>query len=255
MEVNYLDLLFTRRFDSSTKIPNHPKYFTIGNNLIGSAGNIVTLVGLPKAGKSSFLTAIIASGLIQRAVFDFELKLYPEQKKTKIAWFDTEQSADDFNRSMQKVKDFSCLPESEIYNYLDCFLVNSDTSKDILGMIESYLQAQPSCAILVLDGLLDVVDNLNDEREAKLIIRKLKKLAKDYSILIITVLHLGKKDLSSIGHIGSEADRRAQSVLNIEKTKNNSYICSAKMLRSAAGFTPIEIYYNTLSGKICQTFS
>jgi len=60
---------------------------------------------------------------------------------------------------------------------------------------------------------------MNDEGASKRLIRQLKRWARKYGILIITVLHLGKKDMSSIGHIGSASDRYAQSTLTIEKNK------------------------------------
>lgn len=254
MEVNYIDLLYSRLFNEKTNVEQEITYFRIDNNVIGTSGSFVTLVGLPKAGKSTFLTSIISSALIDKPVFNFELKLHPYLKKNKIAWFDTEQSAFDFNRSIKKVKEFTGM-DDQIYQYLDCFLVNADHSKNIIGMIEAYLINVPNCGILVIDGLLDLIDNFNDEAASKQLIRRLKKWAKDHKILIVTILHLGKKDLTSIGHLGSAADRYAQSVLNIEKTKNNSYVLSAKMLRSAPGFNPIEIYYNNLTNKFTQSFT
>jgi hypothetical protein len=66
--------------------------------------------------------------------------------------------------------------------------------------------------------------------------------------LILCVLHLGKKDQNSIGHIGSYLDRKAQSVLKIEKNKENKTIdLSATFLRSSDEFNPISIYYSGTS--------
>lgn len=254
MEINFLDLLFSRSFNANTEIPNDRIYFQIEKNTIGTSGNFVTLTGLPKAGKSTFLSAIISSGIIGRPVFNFQLNLFPEIRKNKIGWFDTEQSPFDFNRTINRVKEFTGL-NNEIFDNLDCFLVNSDNTTNILAMIEAYLLSQPRCGILIIDGLLDLIDNFNDESASKLLIRKLKKWSKDYNILILTILHLGKKDLSSIGHLGSASDRYAQSVLNIEKTKNNSFVCSGKFLRSSAGFSPIEIYFNNNTNKYTQSFT
>jgi len=252
MEVNLLDLLYSRIFNGNTEISQDRIYFKIEDNTIGTSGNFVTLVGLPKAGKSTFLTAMISSGISSRSCFGFELKLHPEINKKRIGWFDTEQSPYDFSRAVNRVKEFTGMG-NDIFNYMDCFLVNSDTTKNIIGMIDTYLATQSQCGILIIDGILDLIDNLNDETASKLLTRKLKKWAKDYNILIITILHLGKKDLSSIGHIGSASDRYAQSTLVIEKTKNNSFTCAGKFLRSAPGFTPIEIYYNNLTGKYQQS--
>jgi len=72
------------------------------------------------------------------------------------------------------------------------------------------------------------------------------------NILIITILHLGKKDNSSIGHIGSASDRYAQSTLLVEKTKEGTFICAPKFLRSAKDFEIIEIKYSEEQKKFIQ---
>jgi hypothetical protein len=251
MQINYLDLLVSRAFSGNTDLPPENIYLTIQDNIIGTAGNFVTLTGLPKSCKSTYLTAIIASAITNRPVFDFQLKLYPHLNKTKIAWFDTEQSAYDFSRSVKRIQEFTGL-EGKLFEYMDCFLMNSDTSKDIINCIETYLAHNSKTGVLIIDGLLDLIDNFNSEEDSKLLTRRLKRWAKDNNILIITVLHLGKKDLTSIGHIGSASDRYAQSTLTIEKTKNNSFTCSGKYLRSAPGFTPIEIYFNQNTKRFVQ---
>ena len=253
MQINYSDLLFSRIFNGTTVLNRQLTYFKIQDNIIGNSESFITLTGLPKAGKSTFLSAIISSAIINKPIFTFELKLFPEIKKTKIGYFDTEQSAFDFSKTINRIKDFTGIGD-RVFDYLDCFLTNSDSVKDILGMIHEYLLTQPRCGILVIDGLLDLIENLNDEGSSKLLIRQLKKWAKEYNLLIISVLHLGKKDLTSIGHLGSNADRYAQSVLLVEKSKNNTLICSGKYLRSAPGFTQVELMYNINSNSYIQIF-
>jgi hypothetical protein len=55
---------------------------------------------------------------------------------------------------------------------------------------------------------------------------------------------LGKKDFNTIGHIGSEVDRRAQSVLTVEKQKDDTVIWKHKYLRSSGGIKPINVSFN-----------
>ena len=85
---------------------------------------------------------------------------------------------------------------------------------------------------------------MNNEIEAKQVIKTIRNLAKKHDVLIVTVLHLSKKDKMSIGHIGSASDRYAQSTLEVEKSKEGNFILSAKLLRSAGYFEPIELSYN-----------
>jgi hypothetical protein len=112
-------------------------------------------------------------------------------------------------------------------------------------MIEVYLVENPDCSILVLDGILDLISDFNSVEQSFFLIQWLKKITKIHNLLILCVLHLGKKEQNSIGHIGSYLDRKAQSVLKIEKNKENKTIdLSATFLRSSDEFNPISIYYS-----------
>lgn len=242
--VSYTDLLQARKVDFTKPVSQDKVYFSIKGNVIGTAGNFITLSGLPKAGKSRFIAAIIAAWISDKEIFDFKLHRY--QDRFKIALFDTEQGQYDFQRNLKFIKKL-CNTEN-IYNDFDAFLFRQDNSQDIILMIEQYLKINPDVGVIVIDGILDCIDNMNDEGASKSLIRTLKRWAALNDILIITVLHLGKKDLTSIGHIGSASDRYAQSTLLIEKTKQGTYNCQSKYLRSAKDFDTIEIYYDEVTG-------
>jgi len=244
---NYAEILASRQFDYTREVIPDKIYFTIDDGInepavIGTAGNFVAITGLPKAGKSTFVSALISSHLINSPVFTFSLKAYPG--KFKIAIFDTEQSPYDFNRTVNRIERFTKFERPAVFKFLDAYLTREDNSTDILKLINTYLKNTPECGILIIDGILDLIDNMNDEGASKRLIRILKRWGKKYEVLIITILHLGKKDNSSIGHIGSASDRYAQSTLLVEKTKEGTFTCAPKFLRSARDFETIEIKYS-----------
>ena len=74
--------------------PKEPPILTIKGNPIGSAQSLVCFQGLPKAGKSLFITSSIASAFTYSDIFGMKITL-PENKN-KIAYFDTEGSEYDF---------------------------------------------------------------------------------------------------------------------------------------------------------------
>lgn len=240
--IDFAQLLETRRFNHTTQVKPDKIYFTIQNNVIGTSSNFVAIVGLPKAHKSTIISALISSFISGREILDFKLNAYKE--KFKIALFDTEQSPFDFNRSINRIEKFTQYDVPGIFKFFDAFLLREDNASTILRLIDTYLKNNPTTAIIIIDGVLDLIDNMNDEGASKRLIRLFKKWGKMYDVLIITVLHLGKKDQSSIGHIGSASDRYAQSTLLIEKTKNGTFTCTPKFLRSAKDFNTIEIMYS-----------
>jgi predicted ATP-dependent serine protease len=241
---NYDDLLKSCKIDSNTIIKDDNIYLAINNNIVGSAGNFIAFTGLPGSSKSTFIAGLIASAISKSEIFDFNALTYPAQKKTRICLFDTEQTGLDYKAKERLIKKLS--GKKDIYKNLDVFSVVEFSSNTILNLINTYLTNTPECAILIIDGILDCIEDMNDQKQAKRLIKIIRKWAKKYDILIVIVLHLGKKDLTAIGHIGSASTRYCQSELEISKTKNGTYCLTPKKLRSAGNFDSIEIMYSEI---------
>jgi RecA-family ATPase len=238
--INYGEKLQLIKFDDTTQVKQDRIYFVIDENIIGTSGNFIALSGLAKSGKSLFISAILSSHISKRECLTFKLFSYPE--KNKIALFDTEQSQFDFNRTVKRIKTFT--GQEKIFKTFDAFMCNQESALDILRLIHSYLKSTENVGILIIDGILDCIDNFNDEGASKRLTRLLKKWASRYDCLIITVMHTSKQSGHTLGHYGSASDRYAQSTLNIEKSKEGTFICTPKYLRSAKDFEKIEIVYS-----------
>lgn len=232
------ELLAKRKYNPDY-IPNKEDIiFSIQNRHVGSRENFLTLSGLPKAGKSTFIAAIVGSAFVPYDIFGMKLHLPTGGKK--ICYFDTESSDFDFYRQINKIKGFAeltALPE-----WFNAYQVREDGSGLIRRMIEAYLIDNPDCSVIIIDGLLDLLVNYNDERESSLLTKWLKKITKVYNVLLITVLHQSKSNLSTTGHIGSASDRFAQSTLDIVKDKDkNCYVLTSRFMRSDMDFDPITL--------------
>jgi KaiC/GvpD/RAD55 family RecA-like ATPase len=248
-ELNTLDLLKSRLFDFTKIPPLQNKILTIDDNLILSRGNFMLLTGLPKVGKSLVSSIIIAAGLIEDDFFSIKVKKSPD--KNIIAIFDTEQGQNDLynsiNRSIQLIENKTGATKTQIYyklkSQLNVFSMREDDPEPIQKMIETYLQNNKSTGLIIIDGLLDLVYNYNDEREAKILINFLKRVTKQYDVGIICVLHTGKTTGTTIGHVGGFSDRYCQSNIEIVK-ENEQIIIKPKLLRSAQNFEPIALVRN-----------
>lgn len=247
---NYSALLQKSRINNETVVKDDLLYFVIDNNVIGSSGNFITFTGLPKSSKSTFICAFIASAISGRSVYDFNVLRYPHLNKRRVALFDTEQSPYDFQNKAKLIKRLSLL--NDIYKDLDVFSVIEYDAIVILNMINTYLKENSDVAILIIDGILDLIDNFNDERQAKRLIKIIRRWAKKHEILIVTVLHLGKKDNMALGHIGSASSRYCQSELEVIKNKDSTFTLQPRMLRSAGNFNPINIYYSEIEKTFLQ---
>jgi hypothetical protein len=237
-QISITELLAKRSYNPDY-IPNKENIvFTISGKHVGSLQNFCVYSGLPKAGKSTYIAALIASAFVPYDVFSMKLHLPTDRRK--LCYFDTESSDYDFFRQINKIKGFcemSVLPD-----YFNAYQVREDGSGLIRRMIETYLDANPDCAVIIIDGLLDLLVNYNDEKESSLLTKWLKKITKIYNVLLVTVLHQSKSNLSTTGHIGSASDRFAQSTLDIVKEKEkNAYVLTSRFMRSDSDFDPITL--------------
>ena len=237
-QISITELLAKRSYNPNY-IPNKENIvFTISGKHVGSLQNFCVYSGLPKAGKSTYIAALISSAFVPYDVFSMKLHLPTDRRK--LCYFDTESSDYDFFRQINKIKGFcemSVLPD-----YFNAYQVREDGSGLIRRMIETYLDANPDCAVIIIDGLLDLLVNYNDEKESSLLTKWLKKITKIYNVLLVTVLHQSKSNLSTTGHIGSASDRFAQSTLDIVKEKEkNAYILTSRFMRSDSDFDPITL--------------
>lgn len=239
-----------RKYDPNKPPPPEQIVFLIESKNIGTLQNFVTITGMQKSGKTTFMSAMIAAGLTNTEQLGMRLRL-PENKR-KVSYFDTEQGDFDFYRTMERVKAF-CLCDKLPASF-DSYNLREDEPHEMVWMIEKYLQLNPDCGLLVVDGILDLIESYNDEAESKRLINTLKKITKVHGVLALLTLHVGKTTGNTLGHLGSMANRAAQSILLVEKIKErNTFLLKADYLRSAEDFTPIEIYFNKESHKWEQT--
>lgn len=249
-EQNFDELLKIRQLRENYIPPADNIVFKIENKNIGSLQNYVTFAGLPKTGKSSFLAALVSTIFYPGDLWGMKLQL-PENRR-KMAYFDTESADVEFYNQADKIKKFSGLKGFQ--DRLFMYQVREDSPGTIRKMIHHLAETQPEISVIVVDGLLDLCINYNDEKETRLLTNWLKMITKKYNILIISVIHLGKKDGETLGHLGSNSDRWAQSTLTITKDKvNKTFILESKFLRSADDIQPIIVqniggYWQSVSG-------
>lgn len=228
-------------FNQHQQPPDEIVVWRIEGQNIGSLGNFSLLTGLPKAGKGKYICGMTAAALTRSDIFGQWFRLPPDRRG--ISYWDTEQSRYDHYQMLQLIKQLADINELPAhYNSYHCRRYEAST---IIAMIEHELQTKPDTGFLILDGLLDLIDSFNDEKQSKALVNFLKRITDVYNILVLGVLHRSKSADKSMGHLGSAADRAAQSVLKVEKDKERKqYILSAEYLRSGDDFTPIAIYYN-----------
>ena len=215
--------------------------FKIQDKIILTYGSLMILTGKPKARKTTFLHAFIASAVTYDNVWSITTSLKPD--KNLVVLLDTEQSMFDLHQSLGRLENTINKKLSSLSNF-KAYSARSLNVDEIISLITRICEINNNIGLICIDGLLDLVYDINDVREAKAAIHYLKTLSDTYQVGIVGILHQNKGTNFSLGHLGSFASRHAQSELSIEKNDSGTSTLTSTFLRSADDIKPIEIQYD-----------
>ena len=238
-------ILKNARYDPNKKPRPEDVIFTIQNQPIGSLQNFITLVGLPKAGKSRFISAIVSSALTNREIWT--MKLRTSNDHYQILHLDTEQGEGDYYKTIEQIRSMTGIPQ--LPNYFHSFNMREHEPKTMILAIERLVTSVEHLCVIILDGILDFLYSYNDEAEAKRLINLLKRWSKISNCLIICILHVGKTTGTTVGHFGAMADRAAQTVIEVKRYEIDKLVTFQLIPISSRSadpsvMSPVEIYWD-----------
>jgi hypothetical protein len=244
----YKDILFDENRSVKRPIP----VVSVDESIIATKGNIITLLGQSKAGKSAVVSSWIA-GMINPNPINIDtlgFKIQPNIDTKAVLHFDTEQSYYDWHRSQQNILQRSKLPHKPD-EYDSVFLRTRDVAERITIIKETckvMCNKFGGIHAIFIDGIADLVSSVNDEKECYRVIDLLLGLSDIYKTIVIVVIHLNPGALEKArGHLGSQLNRKSESTLSVTKEKGSD-ISKVKpfLLRNAgASETPkIEFHWD-----------
>lgn len=162
-----------------------------------TAGNHSLVIGKKKSRKSLFITWLISQ--------------YAGDPGAEVILFDTEQGKRHVWKLAQKVKQMTGKTVPVAY-------LRGKSLQDRKMIIERTLKFWPTkVKLIVIDGIRDLISNINDPDQSTDLILWLEQLTLNYGIHVINVLHLNKTDNNARGHIGSELLNKAEITIELEK--------------------------------------
>jgi len=234
------------KFDFNQSPPVNDIVLKINDKNIGSFGGLVVLTGKPKARKSTFLHFILASAIKNINVFGIETFL-PDHKN-HVVLIDTEQNNYELYNSMHRMCKIAGLQINELQKYpFDLYSTRQLEIDLTTKLIDEILQNNPNVGIICIDGLIDLITDINDVKESKAVIQKIKFWIDKYKVLIIGILHQNKSTNFSLGHLGSFASRFAQAEMQVIKNDDDTSTLEPVYLRSDANFNPVTISFDSSS--------
>jgi hypothetical protein len=215
--------LEARKIVHATRPPIPTPMLTLAGQAVATRGNISTLSGQAKSGKSAAIGAILAA-LIGGA--GDCLGFAAPAGEGNVLWMDTEQAPYDawrvLDRGLRRLKRPS--PPDWLHGYRTLDLTIADRLPG-LKLLLTFLKPR----FVILDGVADFVVDVNDAGESNALVEALNGLAVEYNVPILCVLHENPVTMKGAGtkgrgHLGSQLERKSESNLRLEKDGDTTII-------------------------------
>lgn len=93
-----------------------------------------------------------------------------------------------------------------------------------LAIVDHAIGTIPHLGLVIIDGIRDLLYDINSPKEATDIISRFMQWTDDRQIHIHTILHQNKNDENARGHIGTELNNKAETVMQVEVDKEERSI-------------------------------
>ena len=208
------------------KITVPPKILFVGDCTIATFGNFSASTGKAKSKKTFNISAMVAAAVTNTTVLNYRACL-PEGKRS-ILYFDTEQSKYHCHTVLERIYKLSGLSLQKDDPRLMFWGLREYTPKLRIAVIDYALRKYEGVGLVIIDGLRDLMYDINNGKEATDVMTVLMAWTSVYDLHIHTVLHLNKNDNNPRGHIGTELENKAETVLIISKNIQNNSISEVK---------------------------
>lgn len=209
--------LIKHTFNIKNLPPADAPVFFYDGILIGSRGNIVTITGKAKSRKTVVASAIATSIFIPEGTkfLGFSSALRPDER---ILHYDTEQGYSHYYESVVRIfRDAGItaeLPERFVSVH------TRDATIDLRLELLEYAIDKLRPTVVVLDGVTDLVYDINSHVEATEVGERLLAWSYKYEALFIVVIHTTKTTGYMTGAIGTYLEKKSETVIKVEKPED-----------------------------------
>lgn len=230
--------LESARITLDSEIKQPPPVIQVDNKsvkpiTIFTEGNISVIQGIAKARKSFAVAMFTASALSDGFIY----KKFMSIPKKLVVYFDTEQSSFYVQQAIQRIYSISNGKGFETRFFSFCLRPYDPAER--VEIIEYVFEHFKNLGFVIIDGIRDLIKDINSPDEATMITSKLLKWSERTGAHILTVLHENKEGGKARGHIGSELVNKAETILKVEKLQNKYYsMITCEMVRGLE-FEPI----------------
>ena len=147
-----------------------------------------------------------------------------------MLYVDTEQSKCHCHKVLERILKLAGMPTDQETDRLVFFMLREYSPKQRRQIINHALAADPEIGFVVIDGIRDLMYDINSPSESVDLINDLMRWSSMHDLHIHTVLHLNKGDDNTRGHIGTELNNKAETILQVTKSQFDGNISEVKAM-------------------------
>lgn len=216
---------------------------TINDVTIGTPGNLLCIAGSEGSGKTNFLGGMLSGALKpENTVVDTLGTFVQSNEGNKaILLYDTEQSEFQLYKNISYIIDRS--KREKPPHWFKAFglvgISRNERMNLILESMDRLYYEHGGIHMVVIDGIADLLNGVNDEESSVKLIEELFRMAAIYNTCILCVVHMAPSGMKLRGHLGSEVQRKAAGILLVEKEANSN--CSVVKALKVRDGSPLDV--------------
>lgn len=176
-------------------------------------GNFSFIQAPPKTRKTFLVSLFASSFLASETKYGLDIKGYSNGKK--LIHYDTEQGEYHAQKVFNRVVNMS----SDKGTYLS-YGLRRYSPKERLSFIDWHLSQEENIGLVIVDGIADLVNDVNDLEASSEAVQSLMRWTQDYGIHIITVIHSNYNSSKPTGHLGSFLEKKAETQISLSLTED-----------------------------------
>ena len=186
-----------------------------------TAGSFSVIAAPSKSKKTLFKTQLCATYIGGNASYRFPNIHSHRREDYYILDFDTEQSEYYAQRTFKSVADIVGTIYPQYLTFKICHL----SAEERVAFIEKVLERfKGKVKLVFIDGIADLMNDVNNLEWSNQIVHKLIKWADDYKIHICTIIHVAYGVTKATGHLGSAVTKKAETVFLLKVDDNDKNI-------------------------------
>lgn len=199
---------------------------------IGTYGNFSFVSGPPKTKKTFFVSLLTSVYLSSSGKNPYGGKMRADRKGKCVIHFDTEQGKFHAQRVFRRVVEMNNGENVGCYHTYGLRSIGYKTRIDFIDYKLKTVSKDNEIGLVVIDGIADLVSDVNDIQESNECIQRLMTWSERYNCHIVLCIHTNHGSDKVTGHLGSFAQKKCETGILLEKNETEEEFITVRCKQS-----------------------